>query len=83
MGQKGANYQYFMNIMWHPRGRYKVVKTPNFKGPVAYRCVLSVHQEKNHTVCRHSGGAIFLFICIKKQIIRFAVIQEVAFFYIY
>ena len=35
----------------------------------------SVHQEKNHTVCRHSGGAIFLFICIKKQIIRLAVIQ--------
>ena len=34
-----------------------------------------MHQEKNHTVGRHSGGVIFLFICIKKQIIRLAVIQ--------
>ena len=31
--------------------------------------------KKNHTVGRHSGGVNFLFICIKKQIIRLAVIQ--------
>ena len=48
-----------------------------------HHCALSVHHEKNHTVCRHSGGAIFLFICIKKQIIRLAVIQAEWNFLIY
>ena len=45
----------------------RVIMRLDFAFFTAIQPFISVHQEKNHTVCRHSGGAIFLFICIKKN----------------